>query len=125
MNSLHATGLVAGLALMAATARVAAQDGPAGPDHRHNDAATGVSGVEHSSHRAAIGTTRYEVSIHRYDIPDLRLIDTSGSSASLRELLESDEPIALNFIFTTCTTICPVMTATFSQMQRRLGAALT
>jgi protein SCO1/2 len=40
----------------------------------------------------------------------------------LRTLLASDEPVALNFIFTTCTTICPVMTATFAQMRRDLGA---
>jgi protein SCO1/2 len=35
--------------------------------------------------------------------------------------VNSDKPVALNFIFTTCTTICPVMTATFSQMRRALG----
>jgi protein SCO1/2 len=29
--------------------------------------------------------------------------------------------VAVNFIFTTCTTICPVMTATFAQMRRALG----
>ncbi len=28
----------------------------------------------------------------------------------------------LNFIFTTCTTICPVMSATFEQVQANLGA---
>lgn len=27
----------------------------------------------------------------------------------------------LNFIFTTCTTVCPVMSATFSQAQGKLG----
>ena len=27
----------------------------------------------------------------------------------------------LNFIFTTCTTICPVMSATFSMVQEKLG----
>ena len=28
----------------------------------------------------------------------------------------------LNFIFTTCTTICPVLSATFQQIQEKLGA---
>jgi protein SCO1/2 len=27
----------------------------------------------------------------------------------------------MNFIFTSCTAICPVMTGTFAQVQRRLG----
>ena len=36
--------------------------------------------------------------------------------------IEPGSPLALNFIFTTCTTICPVMTATFSGLRRRLGS---
>ena len=32
----------------------------------------------------------------------------------------SGRPVALNFIFTTCTTICPVLSATFSQAQEDL-----
>ena len=39
----------------------------------------------------------------------------------MQALIDTDEPLALNFIFTTCTTICPVMTATFAQMRRELG----
>ena len=57
------------------------------------------------------------------DIPDVQLIDAEGEVVALRGLLESKHPVALNFIFTTCTTICPVMTVTFAQMQRTLGAA--
>jgi protein SCO1/2 len=41
---------------------------------------------------------------------------------NLPAFLETSEPYALNFIFTTCTTICPIMTASFSQLQRKLGA---
>jgi protein SCO1/2 len=56
-------------------------------------------------------------------VPDLELLDTDGNSVTLMSLLDTDKPVALNFIFTTCTTICPVMTATFSQMRRALGDA--
>ena len=52
----------------------------------------------------------------------MQLLDGTGATVPLQELLDSEQPIALNFIFTTCTTICPVMTATFLQMQRELGA---
>jgi protein SCO1/2 len=30
--------------------------------------------------------------------------------------------VVVNFVFTTCTTICPVMTATFSKIYRELGS---
>jgi protein SCO1/2 len=77
----------------------------------------------HAAHRAAMKQPRYVATTETYTIPDVDLIDQQGTAVSLRTLLESDQPIALNFIFTTCTTICPVMTATFAQMRRELGAA--
>ena len=75
----------------------------------------------HAAHRAAMKQPRYVATTENYTIPDVELIDQQGTAVSLRTLLESDQPIALNFIFTTCTTICPVMTATFAQMRRELG----
>ncbi len=77
----------------------------------------------HAAHRAAMQKTRYTATTENYATPDVELIDQLGTSVSLRTLLETDQPIALNFIFTTCTTICPVMTATFAQMRRELGDA--
>lgn len=81
----------------------------------------GHSPDEHAAHRAAMSAPHYAVTSGRYDVPDVVLLDQSAAQVSLRSLLDSEEPIALNFIFTTCTTICPVMTATFAQMQRELG----
>jgi protein SCO1/2 len=78
---------------------------------------------EHAAHRAVMKKPRYAVTTASYVVPDVQLIDESGKSVALRALLESDRPVALNFIFTTCTTICPVMTVTFAQMQRELGDA--
>jgi protein SCO1/2 len=36
--------------------------------------------------------------------------------------MNDGRPVVMNFIFTTCTTICPVMSSTFAQFERRLGA---
>jgi protein SCO1/2 len=55
-------------------------------------------------------------------IPDIALVDQNGQATTLREALASDEPVLVNFIFTTCTTICPVMTAGMSQLLTNLGA---
>lgn len=57
-----------------------------------------------------------------YQVPDVELTDQNGQKVKLQELLSSSEPYALNFIFTTCTTICPILTASFSHMQSELGA---
>lgn len=75
----------------------------------------------HAAHKAAMSKPNYTVTDANYDIPDVQLIDADGEVVALRGLLESGHPVALNFIFTTCTTICPVMTVTFAQMQRTLG----
>ena len=75
----------------------------------------------HAAHRAAMAKPSYRVSDHAYEVPDVELLDTSGADVTLRKLLDSGQPVALNFIFTTCTTICPVMTVTFAQMQQVLG----
>jgi protein SCO1/2 len=88
---------------------------------RAQDAVTAPADAAPSCHEAT-AKPRYDVSTVRYDVPDLTLLDASGRPVGLRTLLASDEPVALNFIFTTCTTICPVMTATFAQMRRELGA---
>lgn len=78
---------------------------------------------EHAAHHAAMKAPHYSVSTESYAVPEVELIDQSGTPVPLRAFLEADEPVALNFIFTTCTTICPVMTATFAKMRRELGAA--
>ncbi len=77
----------------------------------------------HAAHRAAMQKVRYTASTEFYAVPDIELVDQTGATVDLQVLLETDQPVALNFIFTTCTTICPVMTATFAQMRRELGAA--
>jgi len=76
---------------------------------------------DHAAHKAALAHNTYSVSERDYVIPDVDLLDADGRVSSLRSVLNADEPVAVNFIFTTCRTICPVMTATFAQMQRQLG----
>lgn len=78
---------------------------------------------KHAAHRAAMQSSRYTARTEMYTAPNVELVDQLGTSVSLQSLLQTDQPIALNFIFTTCTTICPVMTATFAQMRRELGDA--
>jgi protein SCO1/2 len=54
-------------------------------------------------------------------IADVNLVDQDGRATSLQEVLDTELPVLVNFIFTTCTTVCPIMTTGFSQFQNVLG----
>jgi len=64
----------------------------------------------------------YERTLASYSIPDVTLIDQDGRKVSVRELMSTDKPVMVNFVFTTCTTICPILSASFADMQRELGS---
>jgi protein SCO1/2 len=69
------------------------------------------------------GTNDYQRSVHAYSVPDVVLINADARPVRLRELLAGNDPIMLNFIFTTCNAICPVMVKVFSDVPPRLGVA--
>ena len=63
----------------------------------------------------------YQRSVKSYKIPDIKLVDMNGTESSLRDGLNGNDPIMLNFIFTSCNAICPVMSTTFHNVQEALG----
>jgi protein SCO1 len=82
-------------------------------DHSHH---------HHHHHAMPAEADGYVRSQAAYTVPDVKLVDADGAGVPLRsELAEQDKPVILNFIFTTCGAICPVMSATFSQLQAALG----
>jgi protein SCO1 len=56
-----------------------------------------------------------------YSVPDVRLVRADGQEMRIKPELERSRPVVLNFVFTTCTTICPVMSQTLAKVQERLG----
>lgn len=74
----------------------------------------------HAAHKA--GASDYQFSVRTYPIPDVVLTDADARPVRLRELLASQDPVMMNFIFTTCGAICPVMSKVFSDVPARLGA---
>ena len=55
-------------------------------------------------------------------IPDVTVQDQNGKSLNFYTDLVKGKVVAINFIFTTCTTICPPLTATFRRVQQQLAA---
>ena len=56
-------------------------------------------------------------------VPDEELVDQDGHPVRIRELF-ADRVVAVNFVFTTCTTICSPMSAIFGRLQSALGPAM-
>ena len=73
---------------------------------------------EHHHHEVAPG---YQRSLASYPVPAVTMVNQDGQQVSLLKLLDSDQPVMLNFIFTSCTAICPAMSAIFAGVQTRLG----
>jgi protein SCO1/2 len=62
--------------------------------------------------------TRDEVTV---EAPAVTLIDQDGDTVDFAAALSSDRPVFVDFIFATCTTICPVLSAGYTSIQRKLG----
>lgn len=77
---------------------------------------------EHAAHVAGTASGAFQRSVRTYAVPDVQLIDADGRPVQLRALLASQDPVMMNFIFTTCGAICPVMSKVFSEVPASLGA---
>lgn len=64
---------------------------------------------------------RYRRTIVRYDVPDIVLMNQDGARVRLRQALAADKPVVLDFFFSTCTTVCPILSAGFSNLLKMLG----
>jgi protein SCO1/2 len=56
-----------------------------------------------------------------YVAPDVTLVRSDGARVNFAHELDDGRPVLLDFIYTTCTTVCPVMSQTFAEVQKRLG----
>lgn len=61
--------------------------------------------------------SRTEVSV---EVPSVTLIDQRGHEVTLQQLLRPEHPVFVEFIFATCTTICPILSAGYASLQRRV-----
>lgn len=57
-------------------------------------------------------------SFHSAKIANTRILDQNGKQLNFYDDLIKGKTVAINFIFTTCTTVCPPLTATFRKVQQ-------
>ncbi len=72
-------------------------------------------------HATAPEMKRATRSTASYVVPPVRMVRDDGKPVSLPAEIDDGRPVVLNFIFTSCTTICPVMSSTLAGLQSRLG----
>jgi cytochrome oxidase Cu insertion factor (SCO1/SenC/PrrC family) len=68
---------------------------------------------------SATGDTAPYLSSSR--IPDVQVYNQDGKQRSFYSDIVKGNTVAINFIFTTCTTVCPQLTATFRRVQQSLS----
>ena len=57
-----------------------------------------------------------------YETPAVMLVRADGKSVSLPHELDDGRPVLLNFIFTTCSSTCPLTSRTLEEFQHKLGS---
>ena len=66
--------------------------------------------------------TREKVS--KFVIPDVNVVDQNGRQRKFYSELVKDKVVIVNFVFTTCTAVCPRSGANFRKLQSLLGERL-
>lgn len=98
------SALALGLLLLAAG--VTAHEG-----EKHDAAAH-----EEQAEKAESGTRSAEV-----DLRNRMLVDQDGREVKFVTDVIGDRIVVMDFVYTTCTTVCPVISAVFTQVQERMG----
>lgn len=72
-------------------------------------------------HHHVRGANIREAAYTVYRAPPVTLTDMNGEAVQLDRLLSEDRPTLIEFFFTSCTTICPVMASTLSSARREMA----
>lgn len=65
-----------------------------------------------------------QAQITRVDLRAAQLLDQSGIEVELVEDVIGQRIVVVDFVYTTCTTVCPVLSAVLMQVQGQLGDRL-
>lgn len=95
-------------ALLLAPPAMRAEEGAPADEHAHH-------------HHHQMTEAPYQTSIQEYVLPDVALVRAHGTEVRFPADIDDGRPVVLNFIFTTCTAICPVLSQTFAAFQKQLG----
>ncbi len=115
MKRIHSVWVVALLFIIANP--VHAQD----MMHHGTMGAMPMTGENHDAHEEMMQSEHVKKSVQHYHVPAITLLNQNGEKVDIEAYLDTSKPVVMDFIFSTCSTICPVLSATFSNFQKRMG----
>jgi protein SCO1/2 len=92
-------------------------------EHQH-EAPAEAGEDPHAQHRAMMAKPAETAQAAQVDLRDLPLTDQDGRELRFVSDVIGDRVVVMDFVYTTCTTVCPVLSALFGQVQERLGDRL-
>ncbi|MHC8406932.1 SCO family protein [Pseudomonas sp. TMB3-21] len=78
------------------------------------------SADEHAGHDMSAKSASAESAQVKF--ADVALVDQSGKAVRLEKDLVTDKIVVMSFIYTSCTTVCPVVSSIMGKVQKQLGA---
>jgi protein SCO1/2 len=90
-------------------------------DHQH---AAANEDDPHAAHKAMMNEPTEAAESTRVDLLDHVLLDQHGKEVKFVSDVIGDRIVVMDFVYTTCTTVCPVISAVFGQVQNKLGDRL-
>lgn len=85
------------------------------------------SKMDHSQHlQEALGKNGGEAkkSLAAVSVPNVKMLRQDGTQLASTKVIGSAKPTVLAFIYTSCTTVCPLTSQIMSQVQDLLGSEL-
>lgn len=92
----------------------------AGADRAVFAAAAG-GGARTSQEAQQKAKRRYVRTVESLAVPSVTLLNQNGKKVGFSSFIDNGKPVIVDFIYTTCTTICPVLSAGFAGLRNRLG----
>jgi len=98
----------------------------AGDAEHHHPAMAEQGGHDpHAQHRAMLAEPRTrQGKSTRIKLQDRQLVTQAGDRVMFASEVIADRIVVMDFVYTSCTTVCPVLSAVFGQLQDRLGQRL-
>ncbi len=108
------------LALAAAWASAA----EAGLEDLQPEAPAAAADDPHAHHRAMLNKPATAAKTTSVDLREALLLNQDGEQVHFVEDVIGDHIVVMDFVYTTCTTICPILTAVMGQVQSQLGGRM-
>ena len=107
------------LALALGAAWASAEE--AGLEDLQPEAPAAAADDPHAHHRAMLNKPAAAAKTTSVDLREALLLNQDGEQVRFVNDVIGDHIVVMDFVYTTCTTICPILTAVLGQVQGQLG----